>query len=158
MYAQAVNYMGLPHVTSSMVNSPVKFYEEPVENTQVEWSTVRGPTSDPKIWGPAFWFTLHTAAAHYPIEASPIVRERMKARILAIPYEVPCSVCRPHAIDFVESKRGELDRIVSGRHELGKFYVDFHNKVNKRYGKPEWTYEQAYAKYSGNAEIVRMKY
>ena len=105
-------------------------------------------TSDPKVWGPPFWFSLHVSAAHYPEEPSKIVKERMKQRILAIPYEVPCSTCRPHASAFIESNRDNLDKIVSNKHELGKFYVDFHTKVNKRYNKPEWTYEQAYKVYS----------
>ena len=157
MYASAEKYMGyLPQ--SSLPDAPINFYQEPEPVINLEWKTSKVTTTDPKIWGPAFWFTLHTSAAYYPFEASPIVRERMKARILAIPYEVPCATCRPHALDFIESRKGDLDKIVSGRHELGKFYVDFHNKVNKRYGKPEWTYEQAYAFYSGNAQSTFMKY
>jgi hypothetical protein len=109
-----------------------------------------GNTSDPKIWGPPFWFSLHVSAAHYPIQPSSIVRERMKCRILAIPYEIPCATCRPHASAYIEKYRSELDNIVATRHNLGQFYVDFHNQVNKRYGKPEWTYEQAYRYYGGN--------
>lgn len=109
-----------------------------------EWNT-----ADPKIWGPIFWNTLHISASHYPLEASPLVRERMKNRILALPYEIPCQTCRSHAISFIEGNSDSLDKIVSGRHTLGKFYVDFHNQVNIRYNKPTWTYEQAYKKYSG---------
>lgn len=134
MYANVDTYLGM--------------YSIPRSNLKHElYVPKKQSTSDPKVWGPSFWYTLHVSAAHYPIEASPIVRDRMKNRILAIPYEIPCSGCRPHAIDFIEKNRNNLDRIVSGRHELGKFYVDFHNKVNERYGKPIWTYEQAYAKY-----------
>jgi len=107
-------------------------------------------TSDPKVWGPLFWAPLHISAAYYPIEASPIVKERMKNRILAIPYEVPCTNCRVHASAFIEKNKDNLDTIVSGRHSLGKFYVDFHNQVNKRFNKPVWTYEDAYKVYKGN--------
>jgi FAD-linked sulfhydryl oxidase len=122
---------------------------------QLEWKTEKVmSTSNPKVWGPAFWLSLHLSAAHYPENPSAIVRDRMKQRIMAIPYEVPCSTCRPHASAFIESNRDKLDTVVSNKHELGKFYVDFHNKVNKRYNKPEWTYEKAYAVYSGNAEIT----
>lgn len=129
-----------------------------VENFKMKWNTEKKSTSDPKVWGPAFWFSLHTSAAHYPENPSQIVRERMKNRILAIPYEVPCSTCRPHASSFIEANRDNLDKIVSNKHELGKFYVDFHNKVNERYGKKKWTYEDAYKKYSGDAEITYLEY
>lgn len=107
-------------------------------------------SSDPKVWGPPFWFTLHTSAVYYPLDPSPIVRERLKNRILAIPYEIPCAVCRPHAVAYIEKNKDRLDTIVSSRDELGKFYVDFHNQVNIRYNKPVWTYEQALKHYSGN--------
>ena len=106
-------------------------------------------TIDPKVWGPPLWFNLHVSAVHYPLQASPIVKEHMKNRILALPYELPCQTCRSHALAFIEKHKDSLDKIVSGRHSLGRFYVDFHNKVNERYGKPKWTYEQAYRYYSG---------
>jgi len=153
MYANVDTYLGMYSIPESNLKKDAQNhmgkslitaegYDSPPQNINSQ------NMADPKVWGPPFWFTLHVSAAHYPMEASPIVRERMKNRILAIPYEIPCSVCRPHAIDFVEKHRDKLDYIVSGRHALGKFYVDFHNKVNERYGKPKWTYEQAYQKYS----------
>lgn len=167
----------LPRFVSNMLNEPyippkkIEKFEikqevpqlqkkpEIKEYIQGKWSKkASGTTLDPKIWGPAFWFTLHVSAAHYPLQASPIVRERMKNRILALPYEIPCQTCRSHASSFIESHRDALDSIVSGRHSLGKFYVNFHNKVNERYGKPTWTYDQAYKFYSGNAEIEHLSY
>jgi len=143
--------------SSCMAN--VEPYRPPVRSKEIRENysapTTTEPilnTSDPKVWGPPKWFDLHVSAAHYPLEASPLVRERTKGRILAIPYEISCRECMTHASAFIESKKDKLDEIVSGRHALGKFYVDFHNKVNERHGKPLWTYEQAYAKYSGQAE------
>jgi hypothetical protein len=120
---------------------------------EMSWKTDIVSTANPKIWGPAFWFTLHVSAAHYPQNPSQIVRDRMKDRILAIPYEIPCATCRPHAISYIELNREKLEVIVSSRDNLGKFYVDFHNHVNRRYGKPEWTYEKAFKYYSGEAKI-----
>jgi hypothetical protein len=131
---------------------------EKQNSINLTWKKDTAITSDPKIWGPAFWFTLHTSAVYYPENPSNIVRERMKNRILAIPYEVPCSVCRPHASSFIETRREKLDQIVSNRHELGKFYVDFHNAVNKRHNKPEWTYEKAFEVYSGKAKVNYLEY
>jgi hypothetical protein len=140
MYATASNYLGI-HIPRST----------PIKESYVS-------TVDPSVWGPAFWFSLHTSAAYYPENASPIVRERMKGRIMAIPYEIPCKNCQPHASAFIEKNRYRLDDIVSGRDQLGKFYVDFHNQVNKRYGKPEWTYEQAYDAYTKGVDIKYLKY
>lgn len=129
---------------------------EEIEYT-LEYETGNVNTFNPQIWGPSYWFNLHISATYYPLSASPIVKDRMKGRILAIPYEIPCAKCRGHAIAFIEKHRDKLDTIVSGRHELGRFYVDFHNQVNKRYGKKEWTYEEAYKLYSGGINITYLK-
>lgn len=166
MYANINKYLGMYSIPeSNLINEdfsnspfpvPALHRQPPLEISEVSElqkdpvssSTTSSKKSDPKVWGPSFWFTLHTSAAFYPNNASPIVRDRMKDRILAIPYEIPCSNCRVHAIDFIEKHRDKLDNIVSGKHALGSFYVDFHNQVNKRYGKPLWSYEQAYKFYS----------
>jgi len=114
--------------------------------------------ANPKIFGPPFWFTLHVSALHYPIHPSPIVRERMKGRILAIPFEVPCMACKPHAAAFIESNKHRLDEIVSSKDNLFNFYVDFHNKVNQRYGKRIWTYDEAKRYYSGGGIVSHFTY
>jgi hypothetical protein len=157
MYSSITEYLGEEPESEtpkrSIRSSVAPHVQAQIENPQqhsVEPYMTK--TSDPKVWGPPFWFSLHVSAVYYPMQASPLVRERMKQRILAIPYEIPCGVCRPHASAFVEKHKDNLDNIVSGRHSLGKFYVDFHNQVNKRYGKPEWSYEQAYKVYSGNTK------
>lgn len=111
-------------------------------------------TTNPKIWGPPFWKSLHLSATHYPENPTLIVKHHMKNRILAIPYEIPCNKCRIHALHFIEKHMDYLDQIVSNKHSLGKFYVDFHNQVNQRYNKPTWTYEQAYAYYQNPNNFV----
>ena len=167
MYATVEQYLGSEEIPDSKLRQISRQHQEkfdskpePIPNNQpspsihMTWKTEYiNNTADPKVWGPAYWFTKHVGAAHYPLRASPIVKERMKGSILAVPYEISCNNCRSHASAFIEYNRDNLDRICSGRHELGKFWVDFHNKVNERYGKPQWTYEQAYKMYSGGAEI-----
>lgn len=115
-------------------------------------------TSDPSVWGPSFWFTLHNGAVKYPINASKHHRERMKGFILGIPSILPCKQCIPHAIAYLESSKPRLDDIVSGRDKLFKFFVDFHNSVNRRYGKPEFSYEDAYKLYKQGVDLTRMSY
>ena len=128
-----------------------------VPDVVLNWNTGKvASTATPHVWGPAKWFDLHVSAAYYPLEASPIVIERMRGRILAIPYEIPCDDCKQHAIAFIENNKYRLDEVCSGRHQLGQFYTDFHNAVNKRHGKPEWNYEDVYKKYSGKAEITHL--
>jgi hypothetical protein len=104
----------------------------------MKWSTQNfNGLSDPRVWGPPFWFSLHVSAASYPIHPSQIVRERAA---------------------FVEKHRKDLDNIVSSRQNLFNFYVDFHNKVNQRYGKKIWSYKEAMEYYTGGAAVRYLQY
>lgn len=112
-------------------------------------------TSDPTVWGPSFWFMLHNGASKYPIEASNLRKERMKGFILGIPTMVPCEGCISHAIPYLEAYKPHLDDIVKGRDSLFKFFVDFHNDVNKRLHKREYTYDEVYQMYKKGVTVKR---
>ena len=115
-------------------------------------------SSDPEVFGPALWFSLHNASVKYPEKASPIAREKMKGVIIGLPMLVPCDNCFNHCTSFVESKWDELDTICSTRENLFNFFVDFHNKVNQRHGKPLMSYEDAWKLYTSPIKITKMKY
>lgn len=105
-------------------------------------------TTDPSVWGPSFWLSLHNGAVRYPEKASPTYRYRMKGFIQGIPYILPCDECRQHALAYIDSRESQLDDIVSGREKLFNYFVDFHNQVNARYNKPLVSYDQAYRIYT----------
>lgn len=115
-------------------------------------------TSAPEVFGPAFWFTLHNGASKYPVEASPIQAEKMKGFIKGIPIMLPCERCSTHAQTYIESKDNELDDIVSGREKLFRFFWEFHNSVNRRYGKAEPSLEEAKMMYMGKARVASLNY
>jgi hypothetical protein len=114
-------------------------------------------TSQPDVFGPAFWFTLHNGASRYPVEASPFQAEKMKGFIRGIPVMLPCEKCSTHAQSYIESNN-KLDEIVSGRENLFKFFWEFHNYVNKRYGKKEPTLEEAKSMFAGKVKVTSLKY
>lgn len=114
--------------------------------------------SSPNIFGPPFWFTLHSGAIGYPVNASPIFKQKMRNFIIGIPVMLPCKNCQEHATAYIEKNFDKLDEIVSGRDSLFKFFVDFHNAVNIRHDKPEMSYEDAYKLYQGKVKINRMSY
>jgi hypothetical protein len=173
MYSNVTKYLGLKHEEKApLLTGNTPYYEAVTENytedkntIDIDWKTSQVQTSNPYVWGPAFWLSFHVSAAYYPVNPSKIVSERMKQRILAIPYELPCSSCRPHAISFIEPYRVQiaqdkdgLDLVVSSRENLVKFYVDFHNYVNKRFGKKQWSYKEAEDAYSGKANVNYLSY
>lgn len=105
--------------------------------------------SNPSAWGPSYWTSLHIMSYFYPAKASNIQRDRMVQRILAISNELPCVECQQHSSAYIQKYFKQLPDICSGRDKLFAFFVDFHNQVNKRYGKKVYTVEEAKKLYSG---------
>jgi hypothetical protein len=127
---------------------------------KMEWKNVENNnTSEPSVWGSAFWFSLHNGASKYPINASPIFAEKMKGFILGMPYILPCENCSEHARSYINKRFHQIDEITSGREKLFTFFVNMHNVVNKRYGKKEITVEDAYKLYTSNkVNIQKLSY
>lgn len=143
------------------VNTPAPSPKKKENNDRstMKWDTVNyANTSDPRVWGPSFWFTLHNGAAKYPVDASPYVIERMKVYILGIPIMLPCEQCKVHATNYIEKNKDKLNQICCGRTSLFQFFVDFHNIVNKRFNKPVLSYDQAWEIYNKGIEIKTMTY
>lgn len=124
--------------------------------TQLTWEAKKYENvSLPNVWGSAYWFMLHAGSYSYdPSEGI----DYMKNFILGIPVMIPCISCRVHARNYINSKMNELDSICANRDMLFKFFVDFHNAVNKRLHKVEMSLEDAYKLYSGKAEIKSLSY
>ena len=63
----------------------------------------------------------------------------MKGFVKGIPFILPCDECRIHAINYIEERDYELDKICENRKNLFKFFVDMHNFVNLRTNKKKFT-------------------
>lgn len=103
-------------------------------------------TTNPDVWGPLFWFTLHNGASVYPIQATEIQKDMMRGFIYGIPSMLPCNTCKIHANNYIQSHN--IDNIIKGRESLFKWFVDFHNKVNVRTNKRYVPLEEAKAMYN----------
>lgn len=124
----------------------------------MKYELTEGNGSSPDVFGPPFWFTLHNGASKYPDNPNNIVQKKMKDFIIAIPIMLPCLKCKDHATSFIESNLEKMDDIVSSKKNLFNFFVDFHNYVNKRYNKKNYSYEEAFELYNGNVKITKMSY
>ena len=128
-------------------------------HVDMKWTTQNfNGLTDPRVWGPPFWFSLHVSAANYPDNPHDLYKTAAKNNILSIPYMIPCPKCKPHALAFIEKYKQNLDKIVNSRRGLFNFYVDFHNKVNERYGKKIWSYTEAWDYYTGGATVRYLQY
>ena len=71
---------------------------------------------------------------------------------------VACEKCSVHAREWVDMNRQHKDQICSSRENLVKFFVNMHNNVNMRNGKPLMTLDEVYRKFSGEVEVKSFRY
>jgi len=97
---------------------------------------------DPKVWGPHYWFFLHTLAMTYPHHPNTITKKKYYEFIQNLPLFLP-----------VEEISGEFSKLLDkypvspyldNRESLVRWFHFIHNKVNKKLEKPEITLNEFY--------------
>jgi hypothetical protein len=107
----------------------------------------------PPTWGPAGWCFLHACTFGYP-QRNPSVEQRRGAfRLVAsLPYVLPCSSCREHALAYIANRdTGILSArspSLDTRDSFARWMFNFHEAVNARVGHPaNVDFEAVRAKY-----------
>jgi hypothetical protein len=104
----------------------------------------------PEVWGPIFWATIHITALGYPDQPSYSEKKAAKEYFNALPYLLPCPVCRDH---FREVLQGiPIEPWLDNRKSLIEWTVMAHNKVNERLEKPQLTMAEFYEHYNEMAK------
>lgn len=141
-YVQPTNVLQPPPVDE--IQMGLNFLEKPpqsqccgVRKQNNTWS------SDPQEWGPHLWYYLHTCAANYPKNPSREQRRGMKNWLQNLKWTIPCKMCSDHYGSYIFKNQNRLDEICQNRENLFAFFVDIHNKVNRRNNKPEMSLEDA---------------
>lgn len=149
-YLTITQYLG--NTENTFNNSSFSIYKNIETNKEVEKKDIKINNTTynipPSKWGPGLWYVLHTGSLNYPENPTLIYKDRMKNFIKGIPYILPCDDCRTHAMNFITENEDKLDEICTSKQNLFKFFVDFHNKVNKRHDKKIYTYEEALKLYT----------
>ena len=83
------------------------------------------------IWGPHFWFMLHTISFNYPLYPTNKDKRHYKTFIDSLQYVLPCGKCRKN---FRRNLR-EMPPILTSRKAFVYWLIDFHNEVNSMTGK-----------------------
>ncbi|KLO06647.1 sulfhydryl oxidase [Schizopora paradoxa] len=92
-----------------------------------------GCPPDVEQLGRATWTFLHTTAAYFPENPTPIQRTRMLGLLMALPVLYPCSYCAQHLGERINAHPPDLR---GGRVSLSRWLCERHNEVNERLGKP----------------------
>jgi hypothetical protein len=82
--------------------------------------------------------------------------EKTKTEFIKFAFRIatnlPCPECSQHATQFVSRINPAS---IKTKEQLNLLFIDFHNAVNQRKGKPIFTRDEAYAKYkTANVRLV----
>ena len=100
---------------------------------------------DPKIWGPHYWFFLHTVAMTYPHHPNAITKKKYYEFIQNLPIFIP-----------VEEISKEMEKMIDlypitpyldNRDSFVRWTHFIHNKINEKLEKPQITLNDFFIKY-----------
>ena len=100
---------------------------------------------DPNVWGPHYWFFLHTISMTYPHHPNAVTKKKYYEFIQNLPLFIP-----------VEAMSGELSKLIDqypitpyldNRESFIRWVWFIHNKINKKLEKPELSLSAFYTKY-----------
>jgi len=100
---------------------------------------------DPKVWGPHYWFFLHTLAMTYPYHPNAVTKKKYYEFIQNLPLFLP-----------VEKISGEFSKLIEKypitpyldtRHSFVRWVHFIHNKINEKLEKPQITLNEFFIKY-----------
>ena len=100
---------------------------------------------DPTVWGPHFWFFLHTLAMSYPHHPNAVTKKKYYELIQNLPLFIP-----------VESNGSDFEKILNeypvtayldSRESLIRWMHFIHNKINEKLEKPKITLNEFYFRY-----------
>ncbi len=100
---------------------------------------------DPTVWGPHYWFFLHTISMSYPNRPNAVTKKKYYEFIQNLPLFIP-----------VESISGELSKLIDeypiapyldNRESFVRWVWFIHNKINQKLDKPQITLNEFFVKY-----------
>lgn len=100
---------------------------------------------DPKIWGPHYWFFLHTVAMTYPHHPNAVTKKKYYEFVQNLPLFIP-----------VEEISKELEKMIDlypitpyldNRDSFVRWMHFIHNKINEKLEKPQITLNDFFVQY-----------
>ena len=105
------------------------------------------------VWGPIFWFFLHTMSFNYPNNPSIETKKQYRDFILSLQYILPCKYCRDNLVLNFKKLPITMDEM-KNRETFSRYIYNLHEVVNKMLKKKSnLTYEDVRDRF----EIFRSK-
>jgi hypothetical protein len=90
---------------------------------------------DPDVWGPPYWFFLHTVAESYPVTPNVTTKRKYYDLILNMPLFIPIPEMGNQFSSFLD--KYPVTPYLDTRESFVRWVHFIHNKFNHFLGKPE---------------------
>ncbi len=90
---------------------------------------------DPNVWGPHYWFFLHTVAESYPLHPNDVTKKKYYDLINNLPLFIPNDEIGNFFSKLLD--KYPVSPYLANRDSFVKWMHFIHNKINVRIGKPE---------------------
>ena len=102
-------------------------------------------TLDPKIWGPHYWFVLHTIALSYPETPNDVAKKKFYDFYQNLPLFLPIEDIGNNFSKFLD--KYPVTPYLESRQSLVRWTHFIHNKINAALNMPTLNLEEALASY-----------
>ena len=110
---------------------------------------------DPKVWGPKFWFFLHTISLTYPNYPNTITKKKYYEFIQNLPLFLPIEEIATNFSKLLD--QFPIQPYLDNKESFIKWVWFIHNKINEKLEKPMISLNDFYIKYYENYKTKNMK-
>tara|TARA_B100000925_G_C21966940_1_gene456007 strand:- start:23 stop:454 length:432 start_codon:yes stop_codon:yes gene_type:complete len=100
---------------------------------------------NPKVWGPHYWFVLHTIANTYPLAPNDVTKKKYYDFIQNLPLLLPIEEIGNSFAKYLD--KFPVTPYLDSRPSFIKWMHFIHNKINVSIGEPELSMEESMAQY-----------
>jgi hypothetical protein len=100
---------------------------------------------DPKIWGPHYWFFLHTVAMTYPHHPNAVTKKKYYEFIQNLPLFIPVEEISKEFEKFIDLY--PITPYLDNRDSFVRWMHFAHNKINEKLEKPQITLNDFFVQY-----------
>ena len=100
---------------------------------------------DPNIWGPHYWFFLHTISMTYPIRPNALTKKKYYEFIQNLPLFIPVEKISTEFSKLIDEY--PITPYLDNRESLIRWMHFIHNKINQKLENPELSLNDFYINY-----------
>jgi hypothetical protein len=103
------------------------------------------PLGDPNIWGPHYWFFIHTLAINYPHHPNSVTKKKYYEFIQNLPLFIPNDAIGNNFSKLLDEY--PVTAYLDDRESFVRWTHFIHNKINEKLEKPKITLNEFYFNY-----------